>query len=731
MRRICADVVQQRREGIRMITAFYQRISRPLLLLVAISAPFLWYESAHTKSNNDVETWLPRNTPVRERYEEFKRNFGLEEVVVIGVSPTVEPRLVEAVAARVEALPGVETCWSPDRMMSRMQDYGVTEEDARQRVTGLLIGEGGTLEGVMCILNKEGAKDRVATVKEIGKVLEYCQVENPDGFLTGAAVVVAELDRLGSPEAGMKFFLITVGICLALLQYSIGHWRMSLSVLGVTLWSIWVTQAAVKLCGGEMNFIMGALSVMVMTFTLSITVHFLDYYTEAKAAGVDDPLRKAMRDSLAPCLWSTLTTLLGLLSLNLSSIRPVNQFGFATAFGAAVAVIVGLGITPALVIVMPGCTVNQRHMRFDFHWWGGWVGAHSRTIFKFAVVGLIIVGFGIAKLQPKIDPVEFLPRNSVVTSDLMRVERELTSVNSVEGIVDFGLTKDSFVQRLNKVREWEDRIRQMPCVRHTLSVADFFPKQLPDNPSELADLLTKAQSQKSSAGYIAQQERLWRISVRLKTATSPVTACQDLEKICAGLPIHFTGVAPMLSNAQSEIFTGFWQSFTGAVGMISVVMLVALRSFRTAILAMVPNILPIWLVFGLIGYFGAPVDIGMMMTGSIAIGISVDCTFHFLMTYRKALNEGKTPTEACQASLEHSGRPLVESTFISAVSMLALCLSSFRPTCRFGAMMAAQMAASLLGELVLLPTLLCLFTKTPKKAIVKAEAPAEKARKAA
>ncbi len=109
----------------------------------------------------------------------------------------------------------------------------------------------------------------------------------------------------------------------------------------------------------------------------------------------------------------------------------------------------------------------------------------------------------------------------------------------------------------------------------------------------------------------------------------------------------------------------------------------------------------------LFGFIGMPVDIGMMMTGSISLGISVDCTFHFLVYYREGYSAGLTSAEACRRALQHSGEPMLESTVICSVGMLALCLSSFVPTARFGGMMAAQMMASVLGELVILPALLC------------------------
>jgi len=211
--------------------------------------------------------------------------------------------------------------------------------------------------------------------------------------------------------------------------------------------------------------------------------------------------------------------------------------------------------------------------------------------------------------------------------------------------------------------------------------------------------------------------------VRLTDAMSSAAVCRDLVDLTAKspVPIRFTGIAPMLGNAQAEIFSGFWQSFSQAVLTIWLVMVVALRSPVIGLIAMIPNIMPIMIVFGAVGYAGLPVDIGMMMTGSIALGISVDCTFHFLVCFQNATKNGKTAIEACQAALEHSGRPLLESTAISTIGMMALCLSSFTPTSRFGFLMASQMVTSLLGEMVFLPALLCVVgmrMKRSKKAVV-------------
>ena len=494
-----------------------------------------------------------------------------------------------------------------------------------------------------------------------------------------------------------------------MLYYSFGHLGLSLATLGTALWGIFLNQAILLACGGEMNFIMGSLSIMVLIFTLSISVHVVSYFDTARKEGHAAPLAAAVLESFSPCMLSTLTTLLGLISLNVSSILPVSQFGYAAACGSIVALIVGLGVTPALLSVMPNCMVTSVRLHLNFRKWGELVAANRFRILTVASVMLFVTGIGILRLVPSINPTEFLPRNSKVLSDLHRIEKDLTNIDSIEAVVDLGQEKIPFVDQLQKIRKIESTIAAHPGVRHTMSLASFFPEEMPDNPMAAVRILNQAKAYSGDDGMIAGQQRLWRISARIRhdVKMSPVEVLNQLTEQLADEPVQFTGLTPLLKNAQQQIFDGFWQSFTAAVLTISLVMYLSLRSVVAAVIAMVPNIIPIWLVFGGVGFLGMPVDIGMMMTGSIALGISVDCTFHFLVKYQTAYNNGATSTEAALQSLEHSGEPMLDSTLISALGMLALCLSSFAPTARFGFLMAAQMTASLLGELVLLPAMLC------------------------
>lgn len=693
-----------------MISSFYQRHGKLLLWVVGLSFPFFYWQANSIKSNNDIETWLPRATDVRQEYERFKRDFGVEEVIVAGLDKSfATPEFVEAVAGRLDRLPGIRTVWTPERMAYQMQSLGVVPTEARRRMEGLLGVPSGQLVGLIALLDENGAKNRAQTVAAVKSELRYCQLDEKMVALTGPPVIVSALDEMGSQTASKKYFAITVALCLGLLYFSFSHWGMAMSTLGITLWGIYVTQTVLAWCGGEMNFIMGSLSVMVMIFTLSIAVHLVSYFASAKEEGKSDPLGAALKESFNPVFLSTVTTLLGLISLNVSSILPVAQFGYAAATGSIVALIVGLGIMPALLTVWPSIEVRSFGFHLDFGHWSDWLAAHKLPVLGAVSVLVAVTGLGLLRLKSDVDPVEFLPRNSLVFTDLQRIEQELTNIDSIEAVVDFGQSDLPFIDRMLKVRQLQQVIAGHPGVRHVLSAASFFPVDMPESSLDAARMLSWAKSMSQDSGWVIDDQQSWRISARVRRSRemSPIQVLADLERDLTGEPIRFTGLTPLLKNAQTEIFDGFWQSFTAACLTISIVMILSLRSILAGMVAMIPNIIPIWLVFGSLGFLGTPVDIGMMMTGSIALGISVDCTFHFLVHYREGYDRGLTSAQATRRALEHSGEPVLESTIICSVGLLALCLSSFVPTARFGALMAAQMVASLLGELVILPSLLC------------------------
>ncbi|MDR2643691.1 MAG: MMPL family transporter [Planctomycetaceae bacterium] len=179
-------------------------------------------------------------------------------------------------------------------------------------------------------------------------------------------------------------------------------------------------------------------------------------------------------------------------------------------------------------------------------------------------------------------------------------------------------------------------------------------------------------------------------------------------KIQDSTPIQavFTGMVPVVYKTQHELIAGLVDSLVMAFILIGLVMALILRSLVAGFLAMLPNLFPVVVVFGFMGIIGFPVDVGTMMTASVAMGIAVDDTIHYLTWFRAAIDQGCTPYEANQHAYERCATAMTQTTLIGGVGLSAFAFSTFTPTQMFGVMMLAMLSVALIGDLIFLPAIL-------------------------
>jgi hypothetical protein len=135
-------------------------------------------------------------------------------------------------------------------------------------------------------------------------------------------------------------------------------------------------------------------------------------------------------------------------------------------------------------------------------------------------------------------------------------------------------------------------------------------------------------------------------------------------------------------------------------------MMVVERGVAAGLVAMVSNVFPMILMFGLLGWSQRPLDIGSVMTASIALGMAIDGTLHFLTFFRRGIAGGATAAQGVRAAFRHCAAAMTQSTLVCGLGILVFAASSFAPTSRFAWMLALLMAAALAGDLVLLPAML-------------------------
>ena len=713
-----------------MTSEFYKRHSNTILLSCLIALPVLTLIGEMVPSNNSIETWLPRNSQIRLDYDHFCHTFGADETVLIAFeNPFPSPERIEAAASRLDGLDGVASCWSRQQVLETMLANDVSEQTAKDRLVHLLATPADDLETMLVSINEHGTANRKQTLTEIRDQLTYCGMDH--AVLAGGPIVAEQLDKLGNRKQATYLFGLTLLICFLLLRLNIGCWKTSGGLMLANILCIELTLATIWIVGGEMNFIMSSLPVMVMVFTTAAAIHFIGHFSDAYPH--PDAISRAMKTVIRPSAFAAVTTVIGLASLAVSDVGPVPAFGAAAAIGTVYSFLTGVLVTPAVLVTLKYQPSLQGKNRQGLLKVATFIVNRPWRVMLPGIAVTAFCAVGVLRLQSLINALDFLPHNDPVRRDAVLVQECLTSPTSIEAVVDFGDTHSSFVDRLRQVRNIEATVTQVDNVCHALSLADFFPEELSEKTLSLSKLAAASSSVSGANGLMADGSRLWRVSLRLHsdTPTNVRATMEALEARCAGLPVHFTGVGPLLEHAQTQIFDGFWKSFASAFLLITVVMIFALRSVSAGLIAMIPNLTPILLVFGALGWADYPIDIGIMMTASIALGLAVDGTFHFLFSYRDSHAENGCRYRAVRKALLQTGLPIISSAVICGCGLLALGLSPFRPTMRFGILMFTLLNAALAGDLLLLPAFLACFAKRKRLTVRKSRILTDTSRKAA
>lgn len=214
---------------------------------------------------------------------------------------------------------------------------------------------------------------------------------------------------------------------------------------------------------------------------------------------------------------------------------------------------------------------------------------------------------------------------------------------------------------------------------------------------------------------ITNTDELWRITAQVNIMTDCDYSVLTREidelvrsetKSVAGTNHVVTGMVPLFLETQQAILTSLIKSFLIAFVIIGAVISYVLKSVRAGLVTMLPNVLPISTVFGAISWYGIKVDIGTMITASVALGIAVDGTLHLLTWFRENARNGESQTEAVAHALGHCGPALCQTSIVVGTGLLVLLPADLLLISRFGWLMAAMIGTALLADLVLLPALL-------------------------
>ncbi|MCH5377602.1 MAG: MMPL family transporter, partial [Planctomycetes bacterium] len=172
-----------------------------------------------------------------------------------------------------------------------------------------------------------------------------------------------------------------------------------------------------------------------------------------------------------------------------------------------------------------------------------------------------------------------------------------------------------------------------------------------------------------------------------------------------------TGFFVLLTNLISSIIRDQWLTFAVAMGGIGITMWLAFLRPQYALIALVPNALPIVAVMGVMGWLGLKINMGAAMIAAVSMGLSVDSSIHYISSFVRARRAGRSVAESLAEVQQTVGRAMTFSTLALIVGFSVLATSNFVPTIYFGTLVSLTMLGGLLGYLIVLPLLLRLITR--------------------
>jgi len=281
-------------------------------------------------------------------------------------------------------------------------------------------------------------------------------------------------------------------------------------------------------------------------------------------------------------------------------------------------------------------------------------------------------------------------------------------------------------QQMQVIQSIERTVKQSTAVNATLSAATFEP-YVPRGRTVMDRMKRQAKIDLWDDGFeslvdaklvkVIDEAMYWRISLRV-AALNDIdygkfigTVSQNVDEQIAhldidGMSASLTGGIPLVYKAQHQILRDLMVSFLTAFLIITVIMILVLRNIQAGIVAMIPNVFPPLVVFGAMGWWNFSCEIGSVMTASVALGIAVDDTLHFLTWYRRGTVEGLSRFASIRHAFEHCAKAMIDTSLICSVGVTPFLFGVFMPSAKFAALLMIMLMTALPGDLILLPALL-------------------------
>jgi len=742
---------------------------RSLLLLVTGVTLLLGYWAVQIQTDHTSGNFLARDSQVARDFQRAGEVFGQSQTILYLVFEEADPyapAFLQALdsltremsgyegVAHVLSLTNVPFLVREDKHLVAQPLYqaGLPPEVLRQRLDEqlflhrLLLSADGSTALMMVRIDPvfNNTPERVVLVERI----ERAAARLPGQVaVAGFPYLRTQYARRIAREAPL-FTLLALLISLTFLYLTFGAWRaVLLPAVIVGLGLVW-TLGVMVLLGHRLTIVSSMLPALLIIIGMANVIHlctkFLDqyHYRKDQRAALAETIRTVGLATLLTCL----TTAIGFGVLTLSGSRLLSVFGEYAAVGIMLIFILSIILTPiAFVHYRPpqhGRTPLSTHIGLDRFFDRIARFTHRRTSLILAGAGLLLLGgcLGIARISSDIFIFSDFRENDPLRRNLAVFEEHFGGVVSMEVIIEAKQPgRFRSLGALQRIEQLQGDLLGLEPVGRSLALTDFVKlanqSYFGGNPGmyrlpssyELPFLQTALKGFQAGheAGALTRNLpqlvdstfSMTRVYLGvLDLGTERMNALADTVRAQAAslfpadrFDVFVTGNAIRLTRSGENLVQNLLVSLGVALVVISLLMALLFRSTRLMIISLLPNVIPLLAVGGTMGFAGILLKPSTALIFSVAFGIAVDSTIHFLAKYRLYRDEGLAREAAVQATLRATGKAILFTSLVLMGGFLVFTLSSFGGTVNMGGLTALTLGVAMAANLLLLPALLYRF----------------------
>jgi predicted RND superfamily exporter protein/two-component sensor histidine kinase len=724
-------------------------VRRPIIVILVSSTVTLFF-ALHIPTlsfRTSVYDLIIQDLPEAMRYDTYKSEFGSDEIIRVvikadNIFENANFRKIESLSQSLAGIRGIRRVISlPDikKAVDTSGKWSVAEFKKLVAPVELfsknLISNDHSVAAITLVLENEAEKESV--IRDVNNIINK-QASEFSLYQIGMPLVSQALASYTLKDFFRLPPLTLILIVLLLFILFRNPVCILLPIMCVSVVLIW-TFGLLSMTRIPLSILTMIVPVFLIAVGTAHCLHIISGYASVSqhTGSKLEAVISTFSNTALPCALAVFTTIFGLGSLLVNRIQAIHEFALFSCFGMFSLLVTVLTVLPAALVLAPLPKRKIRGIgnlgRFVERFLDLVVNLnlyHQRT--TLSVIGILIVisVAGVFLLKIETNPVAYFKKDTPVSRNFHDIYQNLSGSFPVNVVLD---AKDPYYfedpKNLAAINSFQDFLETLPKVDKTVSFADYvmlvnyvlnhYDPEHYSLPQEAFEVRMAINNYKVMlgedlfSGFMTPQ--LDKANVLLLTHMSSSREFLKVRDNILNYAQHYfpetlncevTGFGIAISASSHLLTAGQVKSISICLILIFGIMLLMFLSGKVGLIALLPNLFPIIINFGLMGWLGIRLSMVTSLIASIAIGLAVDDTIHYLYRYNLEFKKDLNKDRALRDTIKTVGKPIIFTTITISIGFFILIFSHFKPTAIFGLLMVITMLAALVGDLILLPTLM-------------------------